>query len=977
MKSRSSEVVGRKCRLGRFAASLLSATALPSVFLVPGAHGAQPQLPAEEQQVEQSETQDASPIVVTGTRIVRDGYEAPTPTTVLSVERLEQQASPSVIDYLTTVPAFSGNVTPQSSTEDVDSGKAGVSSVNLRNLGPTRTLVLMNGQRIVPSTVDGRVDVDLIPSQLIQRIDVVTGGASSVYGSDAVAGVVNFVLDTRFTGIAGEASGGITHYGDNENYRATLTAGTPFADGRGHVIVAGEARHQAGIHIVDRDWNRHGNVFMTNPAYGTGPGQSRDVPQRLLLENVGPAQASRGGMIVSGPLRGIAFGEGGVPYNFVYGDLVSGALMRGGEWREQNYNITDGKSLEPRSSVRNIFARASYEISDAFEVYGQWSWNYKRYWTRGYGFQDNGGIIVPVTNAFLDESIRAQALAAGLDSLEIGSSNQDMGFIFIDNERWTNRFVVGAQGDFQVVGTSWSWDAYYQHGISRNTERAINNRIEARYYDALDSVRDPETGAIVCRSTLANPNNGCVAYTPFGINVNSPTQLAYIRGDGLRKQRLTQDVVAASLQGEPFSTWAGPVSVATGVEHRREKASGSVSLLDQQRAFYAGNYQPTAGAYNVTEGFLEAVVPLARQAKFAESLELNAAVRATDYSNAGYVTTWKIGGTWSPVNDLTFRATRSRDIRAPNISELFDAGTSSLTVILDNGEFKQATAITRGNPSLAPEKADTIGVGVVIRPSFFPGFEAAVDYWDIDVKGIIAQIAPQQIFDFCAQGNAEMCAAINPGTANQGTLLPGSVANIINRQPFNLARQNARGIDFEMGYTRTLAEIFDRARGSLSVRALATHYIRNRFDTGVGVIRDTAGENNGAGPPSWRWQASASYDAKPLALALTARGVSAGAYNNDWIECQTGCPVSVTPRLTVNENDIDGAVYFDLAVSYTVFEAQQGRGNLEAFANIKNVFNKDPVIVGLSNVFLEDWYTNPSLYDAAGRTYRVGVRFRM
>ena len=178
-------------------------------------------------------------IVVTGTRIVRDGFQAPTPTTVVSAQQFQQQASPNVIDFLNAVPAFAGNQTLQTGQGSLSAG-AGNSSLNLRNLGGTRTLVLINGQRSVPSDTAGRVDVNSIPSQLLQRVDVVTGGASAAYGSDAVAGVVNFVLDTRFTGVAGEVSGGITDYGDNGNGKLSLTAGTPFADGRGHLIVSGE-----------------------------------------------------------------------------------------------------------------------------------------------------------------------------------------------------------------------------------------------------------------------------------------------------------------------------------------------------------------------------------------------------------------------------------------------------------------------------------------------------------------------------------------------------------------------------------------------------------------------------------------------------------------------------------------------------------------------------------------------------------------
>ena len=928
-------------------------------------------------------------ILVTGTRIVRNGFQAPTPTTVVSAEQLQRQASPNLIDFLNTVPAFSGNATLQSGQANLSAG-AGISSLNLRDLGPSRTLVLINGQRSVPSITDGRVDVNTIPSQLLQRVDVVTGGASAAYGSDAVAGVVNFVLDTHFTGLKGEVSGGITDYGDNRNGKISLTAGIPFAGDRGHFIVSGEVNRQDGIVIPDRPWNATGVGFITNPAYGTGPGQTTDVPQRLLLTEMGPAYA-KGGLIVSGPLKGVAFGQGGQPYQFNYGDLVSGGVMHGGEWKAQELRIVQGPSIQPKNSMESFFARSSYKLSNAIEVYAQWNWFHSHYFGIAYGLEDPSGLNVPVTNAFLDESVRARAVAAGLTMLPMGSSYRDLGPIYQSPDRWLNRGVLGAKGDFKAIGTNWSWDAYYQLGISKSIERTINNRVEARFAQALDSVRNPNTGAIICRSTLTNPNDGCVAYNPFGINVNSPTQLAYVRANGYRSQKFTQQVIAASIQGEPFSTWAGPVSVATGAEHRIEEAKGKVSLLDQQGALYDGNYKATFGKYNVTEGFFETVVPLARDMRFAESLDLNAAVRATNYSTAGYVTTWKVGSTWTPVSGLTLRATRSRDIRAPNINELFNAGTSGLGAFIDTtpgahfGESFTTVSLNRGNPDLVPEKADTTGIGMVFRPAFFRGFQAAIDYWNIDVKGVIANIGTQQIIDLCAQGNQVMCAAINPGTANVGHIIHGgsSSSNTIAVQPFNLARQNARGIDFEVGYTMPLSSISDNWKGSIHLRGLASHYLKNFFDNGIGAPTDTAGQNSagqagGSGPPSWRWQASAIYDAKPLMLSLTARGVSSGKYNNDFIECQTGCPVSAAPHITVNNNHIPGAVYWDFAASYTVFTAATGRGEVETFLNIRNITNKDAVAVGSPGNYQFDIInTNTTLYDTDGRVYRVGVRFRM
>src|SRR5690554_651058 len=292
---------------------------------------------------------------MTGSRVVRDGYQTPTPVTVIGIEQFEQQSSPNVIDFLTTLPAFAGNYTPQGSAQNASSGAAGTASANLRNLGTNRTLVLVDGQRIVPSTVSGLVDINAIPSQLIERVEVVTGGASAAYGSDAVSGVVNFILDKNFSGFKADLSTGITKYGDDARYDIAMTGGTSFADGRGHALLSAQHTIQDGIIYGDRDWNLAGWQIISNPDYTATNG----LPRRLLLPEVAAATATPGGIIVSGPLKGTAFGEGGVPYQFTYGDIVSGSAMQGGSWKDSSMHY-DGKSINPEMTRTNVFGRVSF-----------------------------------------------------------------------------------------------------------------------------------------------------------------------------------------------------------------------------------------------------------------------------------------------------------------------------------------------------------------------------------------------------------------------------------------------------------------------------------------------------------------------------------------------------------------------------------------------------------------------------------------
>ena len=413
-------------------------------------------------------------IVVTGSRIVRDGYQAPTPVTVMSAEAVQAFSQPNIADYVNTMPVFQGSISPSTNQSSVSAGTAGVNTLNLRNAGGERTLVLFDGQRSVASTVTGLVDVNNFPQALIQRVDVVTGGASAAYGSDAVAGVVNFILDREYTGIKGEVSGGLTTYGDNGNWKVALTGGTPFSSGRGHLLVNTEITHKDGIFDTsNRDWMTTGYGTMQNPAYSTNPALgSTSVPERLVLERIGGAQWAQGGLITGGPLKGIAFGPGTVPYNFAYGDLVSGANMRGGEWQAAEQRLIKGNSIDSRQNFRSIFGRTSYEFSEAFEVFVQGSYNYANVYTRCCPQFNPANVTIRPDYAFFPAEIQARIAAStpAITQIQIGTMHPDLEAIYTDNTRIVTRWVAGANGAFDAMDSTWTWDAYYQMGLSRSRE---------------------------------------------------------------------------------------------------------------------------------------------------------------------------------------------------------------------------------------------------------------------------------------------------------------------------------------------------------------------------------------------------------------------------------------------------------------------------------------------------------------------------
>ncbi len=911
-------------------------------------------------------------VVVTGSRIVRDGYEAPTPVAVVGVEQLQSGATANVADYVNTMPVFSGSATPQTSQPSVSGGTAGVNALNLRNLGANRTLVLFDGQRSVPSLATGVVDVNGFPQALISRVDVVTGGASSAYGSDAVAGIVNFILDKEFTGVKGELSGGITTHGDNETWQVQLTVGQPFASGRGHFLLSGEMMDKAGIMDGNRSWNLDvGWGTMTNPAYGTGAGQSRTVPERLVLTQIGGAGWADGSLITNGPLKGIAFGPGGSPYQFVYGDLVSGLEMRGGQWKANQVRGTKGNSIDSKQDTQSIFGRVAYDVTENVNVFLQGSYTYSGVLTRALPQINPANLAVRTDNPFLPESVRQNAVTLGVTGFTLGTLHPDLPGNYTDNRRNVVRWVTGANGTFSAVGTEWTWDTYYQLGIARSAEDIPYTLSKSKFALAMDSVRNP-SGVIVCRSTLTNPTNGCVPYNPFGIGVNGQAVIDYVGIYMWRHQKFRQDVAAVNFSGEPFEMPAGPVSLAFGGEWRRERISGVAADVALANDGLFGNSLPSFGTYNVKEGYLETVVPLAKGEAWADSLELNGAVRATDYSQSGFVATWKIGTVYAPIPDVRFRVTRSRDIRAPNLNEYFAGGTSNTNTVLDR--FNNSLPVSyqgfnQGNPALNPEKADAIGIGMVLQPTFIPGFNASIDYFDVKIKDAIGTVSAQTIVDYCFEGNNAFCSAITRGLNAGGT----SVITRILIQPFNLALQQTRGYDLEASYRFRLSDVVDGWEGNVSLRGLASRVLKDYTDNTVNPPEDQAGALN----PKWRFSAQLSYNLDPFSASLAVRGRSKGKQDNDWIVCTTGCPISNTTNITITDNTRDGTFYMDLSLNYE-FTPTDSEWKATGFFNVRNLFDRDPARAfpgpaGNSFRSLVGDCGNGS--DCNGRTIRMGVRF--
>lgn len=930
-------------------------------------------------------------IVVTGSRIARDGFSAPTPVSVISAKELETEAPANVADFVNTLPSVRGSSTASNSSGSLSNGLAGIASVNLRALGANRTLVLFDGQRSVASATNGVVDVNTFPQGLIERIEVVTGGASSAYGSDAVSGVINFILDRDFQGIKGDYEYGVTTYGDGPNHKVSVTAGTSFADGRGHIVLSGEAFTQKGQHTIDRDWNQAGFFQIDNPAYVPGNG----LPARLVQGGIGTSQFTPGGLISAGPFRGTYFGTigaGGASLNQLNFGAVNGQWMVGGDYQITRVGHLGSNTLIPDENRSSLFGRVEYEVVDDTKLFLTGSYAhyeglsyYQQTPSTGVTIQvapsaANGGLInAYLPQAFIDRVNTYNATPGNtrVNTVAIGTSNAGIPAQGSNNTRDVWRVVGGAEGSFGLFGREWTWDAYLQHSQAEVDEQLINTWNTSRLALATDAVRAPAgnalgvaAGTIVCRSTLTNRNNGCVPINRIGVGGVSAEAIDYIFNGGdqpLRTQTLEQTVSALNFSTRNlFENWQGPVSIAFGAEARREAVSGVVDPQFSSGWIY-GNYLVTDGQYSVYEGYVETVVPL-----FAGA-DLNGAFRVTNYSTSGSVTTWKVGLTWQPIQDVRLRGTVSRDIRAPNLGELFAPGTArtnTVNVPLASGAQRadQFLEQTVGNPQLDPEKAKTYGAGVVFTPTFLSGFAASVDYYNIDLSGAISNYTAQTTVNLCYEQAVQAACDNITTAAGQGVVTPGSPITGIRLIPFNFVGIKTEGLDFEASYRRPVGS------GSVTLRALATHYLSLYTDNGVDFPTQAAGQNSGS-VPDWTYRFTAQYDQGPFGAQVTARGLSDGVYDNNFIECQTGCPVSTVQNRTINNNKIAGAMYIDLAANYS-FEVQDV--GFQAFLSIRNLFDVDPVLVGngpTGNNTPAYPQTNRNLYDVLGRVYRVGLRF--
>jgi iron complex outermembrane recepter protein len=965
--------------------------------LIDGASDAGVQLAdAAEPPTAASTAAELTEVQVTGTRIIRNGYEAPTPVTVVGVSQLQDQAAANYAEVLNEMPEFQGSTTPATSGI-LDGPNGGSNFLNLRDLSSgsaNRTLVLFDGRRMPAEVPTGFVDVNQIPDALISRVDVVTGGASSVYGSDAIAGVVNYVLNTDFNGIQGLLQGGITSEGDGGNDKVQFTFGAPFADGRGHFEASIDQEDQQEVPGDARSWNQQGWYAVQNPNYTKTNGQ----PQLIWTNEAGLAYGNPGGIISGGPLKGIAFGPGGAVEQWDFGQYITGQYQVGGDWATST--MGGSESIENSLDGRHAFADIRYELTDNATVFFQVNDAYTH--SDGqccYSYFLGSNLTLNANNPYLPASVQSQILANpnaypnGAFPYGITIRDPSSGFGDI-NSRYNDIYTLGALGKFQALNSTWNWQLYAQDGLSTVNSWVPYQVMNGNFADAIQAVRvgsyggdysaaaDPNplkiaNGTITCLSNLLpvgakGETSNCVPYNLFGTGVNNGGATNYILGGPWERYTYSEGSFGGSLTGEPFNTWAGPVSVAADAEYRKDAVNGTNDPLSNVRGWFSTQQNAYDASDYVYEGALETVIPVLKDAAFAKEIDLNGAARATEYSVSGYVTTWKYGLEWTPVQDVRVRATESADIRAPSLNDLFSAPSTNHNTIPDpehNNQSYPYYQVTDPNPNLKPEKAHETGVGVVFQPVEVPGLGLSVDYYDIDIKDVIETPSFNYVLDECSAGVTAYCPEVERGA--------NGLLEAITVFPENQAELIAKGVDYEFNYDRRLADFVDSWKGNLGLRLTATETLDLITNTGIPSPSEVLNAVGYGSVPRWGVFGTLTYDLDRWRFAWNERYDSSVQFSNTLIACGSNCPTPIPAGFqTIDYSRVPSYFLADVSVSYRFHE--QGSSTAEWFIAVDNVFNRIPPaypdqVAGATYSLA----TNPALYDMLGTAFRAGIRFKL
>ncbi len=745
-------------------------------------------------------------IVITGTRIPRPDYEFSNPVVSVGADAIEYSGATNLTDFVSDVPALVGSFDSEKSADTSIGGLTGINLLNLRNLGEERTLTLVNGRRHVASQSGTQaVDVNTIPIGLIDRVEVLTGGASAVYGADGVTGVVNFILKDDYEGLEGRFQIGGAEQGGGGNTFASIIGGRNFAQGRGNIAFSFEYSGDSPVLRDQRDFTRLGNrrIFVNNP---DDPLDDPNLPDLVPLNNIRYIDTAPGGGVITDldfgdSLSGEDFQGDGSPW--VDGVDTGNFTMQGGSGSPLDL-FTD--ELLPALDRWTFNLMGHYDLNANWRIEAEAKWAHIESTFEAQPTFDFG-LFVPMDNAYMPASIRDDASLPGNIADAIGGvlvfrDNLDLGDTYHDVTRDTYRTVLALNGK---IAEGLNFDLSYVWGQT-DTDDRYRNRNNERFFAAIDAV-DDGSGNIVCRSSISGPGyipdnadpasfgstftpgpgDGCVPANIFGPNISQAAR-DWISVDTLRTNTIRQQVVTAYFSGDShalFQLPGGPIGYALGGEWRREESEDFADPLEKLGAslgsdiVWAGQNLDTLGSFEVREAFAELNVPIVRDLPLFKEFSVDLAYRLSDYSTSGQTETWRYGGLWRVSDAFLLRATHARAVRAPNIFELFtpplqtfelitdpcdgdevDFGTSQRLAncttelgfdphTFDNTTSDAVEGVLSGNKDLQPEEADTITWGFVLQPPFIRGLTFSVDYYDISLEQAIQRYDAQTIVDKC------------------------------------------------------------------------------------------------------------------------------------------------------------------------------------------------------------------------------------
>lgn len=953
---------------------------------------------------------DASEIIVTGSRISQSNMTSASPVTVIGSQEIKLQGATRIEDVLNSLPqAFAQQ------NSSVSNGSNGTATANLRNLGDQRTLVLVNGRRLMPGDPNSKssaADLNVIPASLIKRVDVLTGGASSVYGSDAVAGVVNFILDTDYEGVSLDSEYGLYNHDSNNarfqalsaakgyptgaglstdgpQYDINLKLGAGTSDGRGHVVAYLGFRNISALEQGARDYSSCG----------------------LNAPGAGGTDYVCGGSTTA------------FPANFSLGDAVKG----GPPTRytlDANGNLIAGRSLFNANPL-NYYQRpdkrftagflAHYDVSDAFKPYAEFNFMDDRSIAQIAPSGDfsntstlncnNPLLSAAQTSTFCRPSnlvlnangtpatfLNPDGTTYNRANVTIGRRDIEGGGRQNDLRHTSYRIVVGAKGD---IAKGLSYDVSGQYGSTIYSEIYRNEFSITRETRALDVIAGPG-GVPTCRSVIDGSDPACVPLNIFGSARITPAALKYVAAQGFQQGETKEQIVSGSLTFEggeyglqsPFA--ANGIAINVGAEYREEALR-----LEVDQEFSTGDLSgqggPTLGVngrYNVKEGFAEIQIPLVSDRPFFHELTLDGGYRYSRYSTAGTTSSYKGEVVWAPIKDIRFRGGYNRAVRAPNVQELFvaqsvqiDGATdpcagaqlsASIQQCVNTGVPAAKYGLVQDNPSgqynglvggntlLRPEKADTFTVGVILQPSFLPGFTASVDGFSIKIKDVIGILGTDTILSQCiATGNPQLCGLIHRDANLTLWQSPNGYTSDTN---INAGTLKTRGIDVSAAYSYRTDNL-----GTFGLSMVGT-YVDQFTSQKAGADFDCAGFYGAqCGSPQSKWRHTARLSwTLPDGIGLSGR----------WRYFSP-----VTYEAASNQPDLKGAFfagdariksqsYFDLTATARVAD------KLTLRMGVNNLLDKEPPILSQTAAPISSFgngNTYPGIYDANGRYLFVGV----